>query len=277
VLFTGSTETARTINRALAARSGPIVPLIAETGGQNAMFVDSSALPEQVVRDVIISAFFSAGQRCSALRVLFLQAEAAPRILPMLTGAMEELSIGDPALLATDLGPVIDRAAQRALDDHSGNMARAGETLYRCRLGAGTEHGSFVAPAAFRIERLKVLERENFGPILHVITYAADRLDDVIAALNATGYGLTVGIHSRIDHTIQHILAHVRAGNAYVNRSMVGAVVGVQPFGGEGLSGTGPKAGGPHYLPRLAVERARSVNTTAMGGNATLLSLGEED
>jgi RHH-type proline utilization regulon transcriptional repressor/proline dehydrogenase/delta 1-pyrroline-5-carboxylate dehydrogenase len=275
IAFTGSTETGQSINRALAARKGPIVPLIAETGGQNAMIVDSSALAEQVVTDVIASAFLSAGQRCSCLRVLFLQSDIASKVIAMLTGAMEELVIGDPFDLATDIGPVIDSDAQRTLGRHAARMARQGTKLYQCQLGPETEHGTFFPPSAFEIERLDLLEREVFGPILHVIRYRANRLDQVVDAVNATGYGLTLGIHSRIDETAQRIAARAHVGNAYVNRTTVGAVVGQQPFGGEGLSGTGPKAGGPHYLHRFAVERTLSVNTTAAGGNATLMSLGE--
>jgi RHH-type proline utilization regulon transcriptional repressor/proline dehydrogenase/delta 1-pyrroline-5-carboxylate dehydrogenase len=276
IAFTGSTETGQGIARTLAARKGPIVPLIAETGGQNAMVVDSSALPEQVVSDVIASAFLSAGQRCSCLRVLFLQSEIANKVIAMLIGAMEELRIGDPFDLATDVGPVIDDDARQTLARHAGRMSRQGVRLYACKLGPETGHGTFFPPSAFEIERLDLLEREVFGPILHVIRYRANRLDRVIDVINATGYGLTLGIHSRIEETVQRIAARVRAGNAYVNRTVVGAVVGQQPFGGEGLSGTGPKAGGPHYLHRFAVERTLSVNTTAAGGNATLMSLGEK-
>ncbi|MEE8445966.1 MAG: aldehyde dehydrogenase family protein, partial [Alphaproteobacteria bacterium] len=246
-------------------------------GGQNAMIVDSSALPEQVVRDVIASAFHSAGQRCSALRVLFLQDEAAARIEAMLAGAMEELTIGDPGLLATDIGPVIDQAAMDTLDAHAARMADEGRLLYCRELPPGAGHGTFFAPRAFAIDRLARLDREVFGPILHVIRYQADRLDAVIEAVNGTGYGLTLGVHSRIEGTAEYITSRIGAGNAYVNRSMVGAVVGVQPFGGEALSGTGPKAGGPHYLHRFGVERTLSVNTAAIGGNATLLSLGGEE
>ena len=276
IAFTGSTETGQGINRALAARKGSIVPLIAETGGQNAMIVDSSALPEQVVADVIASAFLSAGQRCSCLRMLFLQSEIANKVIEMLTGAMEELRTGDPLDLATDVGPVIDEEAKQTLTRHAGRMARQGTKLYQCALGPDTEHGTFFPPSAFEIERLDILEREVFGPILHVIRWRANRLDQVVDAVNATGYGLTFGVHSRIDETVARATARAHAGNAYVNRTIVGAVVGQQPFGGEGLSGTGPKAGGPHYLHRFAVERTLSVNTTAAGGNATLMSLGEE-
>jgi RHH-type proline utilization regulon transcriptional repressor/proline dehydrogenase/delta 1-pyrroline-5-carboxylate dehydrogenase len=276
IAFTGSTETGQAINRALAHRPGPIVPLIAETGGQNAMIVDSSALPEQVVTDVVTSAFLSVGQRCSCLRVLFVQDDVARRILDMLAGAMAELAIGDPGLLATDVGPVIDEDSRATLERHARRMAREGKLIYRCALPEAAANGTFFPPAAFEIPRLDLLEREVFGPILHVIRYKANRLDAAIDAVNGTGYGLTLGVHSRIDSTVRHVHERVRAGNAYVNRSMVGAVVGVQPFGGEGLSGTGPKAGGPRYLHRFAVERTLSVNTTAAGGNATLMSLADE-
>jgi RHH-type proline utilization regulon transcriptional repressor/proline dehydrogenase/delta 1-pyrroline-5-carboxylate dehydrogenase len=273
VAFTGSTEVARAINRSLAARDGPIPVLIAETGGQNALIVDSSALTEQVVVDVLTSAFNSAGQRCSALRVLFIQDDVADRTLDMLAGAMAELRIGDPGLLSTDVGPVIDDEARRTLEAHAERMGREGKLIYEVALPDGLEHGTFFAPRAFEIERLGMLEREVFGPILHVVRYDADRLDEVIEAVNATGYGLTLGIHSRIDGTVRYIHDRLRVGNAYVNRNMIGAVVGVQPFGGEGLSGTGPKAGGPHYLHRFATERSLSINTTAAGGNAALMTL----
>jgi RHH-type proline utilization regulon transcriptional repressor/proline dehydrogenase/delta 1-pyrroline-5-carboxylate dehydrogenase len=276
IAFTGSTETARAINLALARRPGPIVPLIAETGGQNAMIVDSSALPEQVVGDVLISAFDSAGQRCSSLRLLYLQEDIAERIVPMLTGAMAELRIDDPALLATDIGPVIDEAARQPIERHAERMAREGRLLYQCRLPEGTQHGSFFAPRAFEIDSASRLEGEVFGPILHVIRWPADRLDAVLDEIAATGYALTLGIHSRIDERVSYILARLGIGNSYVNRTMIGAVVGVQPFGGERLSGTGPKAGGPRYLHRFATERTVSIDTTASGGNATLLSLGDE-
>jgi len=273
IAFTGSTETARAIALALAQRSGPIVPLIAETGGQNAMIVDSSALAEQVIADVVMSAFDSAGQRCSALRLLYLQEDIADRILAMLGGAMAELQIGDPALLATDIGPVIDNEARQALERHAARMAREGRLIHKCRLPPGTGHGSFFAPRAFEIDSASRLEREVFGPILHVIRWPADRFDAVLDEIAATGYALTLGIHSRIDDTARHILDRLGIGNSYVNRNMIGAVVGAQPFGGERLSGTGPKAGGPRYLHRFATERTVSVDTTAAGGNATLLSL----
>jgi RHH-type proline utilization regulon transcriptional repressor/proline dehydrogenase/delta 1-pyrroline-5-carboxylate dehydrogenase len=210
------------------------------------------------------------------LRVLFVQDDIAEKLEEMLVGAMAELTVGDPALLSTDVGPVIDEAAKEALEAHAQRMAQEGELLHCVPPGSGTEHGSFVAPRAFRIDRLSRLEREVFGPILHVIRWEADRLDDVLEAVNATGYGLTLGIHSRIDATVRYIHERLRVGNAYVNRNMIGAVVGVQPFGGEGLSGTGPKAGGPRYLHRFATERTLTIDTTAAGGNASLLSLQEE-
>jgi RHH-type proline utilization regulon transcriptional repressor/proline dehydrogenase/delta 1-pyrroline-5-carboxylate dehydrogenase len=276
VAFTGSTETARAINLALARRPGPIVPLVAETGGQNALIADSSALPEQLVSDALTSAFNSAGQRCSALRVLFVQEEIAPRTIRLLAGAMRELVIGDPGLLATDIGPVIDGDARAALERHAARMARDGRLICTLELPPGTEHGTFFAPHAYEIERLDLLEGEVFGPILHVIRWRAGALDRVLDAIAATGFGLTLGIHSRIDETIERIHRRLAIGNTYVNRNMIGAVVGVQPFGGEGLSGTGPKAGGPQYLHRFATERTLSVDTTASGGNASLLSLRED-
>ncbi len=277
VVFTGSTETARLINETLARRTGPIVPLIAETGGQNAMIVDSSALPEQVVTDAIASAFNSAGQRCSALRVLFLQQDVAPHMMHMLAGAMAELSVGDPALLSTDVGPVIDADAQATLQDHVQRMRREARLIYEVVLPAETKHGTYVAPCAFELSSLQLLQREVFGPVLHVIPYAADKLDAVIDAVNATGYGLTLGIHSRIDETVRYIQQRARVGNTYVNRNIIGATVGVQPFGGEGLSGTGPKAGGPHYLYRFTTERTLTVNTAAVGGNASLFAISGDE
>jgi RHH-type proline utilization regulon transcriptional repressor/proline dehydrogenase/delta 1-pyrroline-5-carboxylate dehydrogenase len=276
VAFTGSTETARAINIALAERGGPIVPLIAETGGQNGLIVDSSALPEQVVVDVLASAFNSAGQRCSALRVLCVQEDIAERVLTMLIGAMRTLVIGDPLSISTDVGPVIDEDACRGLQRHSERMDREARKLVELDLPEGTEHGTFFAPRVFEIDSIARLEREVFGPILHVRRWRRDRLDAMVEELAATGYGLTLGIHSRIDETVAAVRRRMRVGNVYVNRNMIGAVVGVQPFGGEGLSGTGPKAGGPHYLYRFVTERTVSIDTTAAGGNATLLSLQEE-
>jgi len=276
IAFTGSTETARRINQTLANRDGPIVPLIAETGGQNAMVVDSTALPEQVIRDVLTSAAQSAGQRCSALRCLFVQQDVADKMLRMLAGAMAELKVGDPSVLSTDVGPVIDEDAKAMLQGHIARLKAEGRLIAETPLPAGLEHGHFVPPVAFRLDSLSQLQREVFGPVLHVVTFRGDRLDDVIAQINATGYGLTLGIHTRIDATAEEIAGRVQAGNIYVNRNMIGAIVGVQPFGGEGLSGTGPKAGGPRYLYRFAVERVLSRDTTAAGGNASLMSLSEE-
>ncbi len=273
VCFTGSTDTAWAINRALAARNSSIAALIAETGGQNALIADSSALPEQLVRDAMASAFDSAGQRCSAARVLFVQADIADKVIPMLAGAMDELVVGNPALLSTDVGPVIDEDARAILVAHAERMDREATLIKAVPLPADTAHGSFFAPRAYELSSLSQLTREVFGPVLHVIRFQADKLDEVLAAINATGYGLTLGIHSRIDSTIDKISRTVKVGNCYVNRNQIGAVVGVQPFGGEGLSGTGPKAGGPHYLLRFASERTLTVNTTAAGGNASLLTL----
>jgi RHH-type proline utilization regulon transcriptional repressor/proline dehydrogenase/delta 1-pyrroline-5-carboxylate dehydrogenase len=275
VAFTGSTETARLINRALAAREGPIPVLIAETGGQNAMLADSSALAEQVVVDAVSSAFNSAGQRCSALRVLFVQEDVAARVIELLAGCMGELRIGDPAWLATDVGPVIDAQAQATLEQHKAWIKTQGVPIREIVLPPECVHGSFVAPLAVEIPTLDLLEREVFGPILHVIRFRASDLDAVADSINRTGYGLTLGVHSRIESQAQAFQRRCQVGNVYVNRNQIGAVVGVQPFGGRGLSGTGPKAGGPHYLPRFACERTVTVNTAAVGGNASLLSLGE--
>jgi RHH-type proline utilization regulon transcriptional repressor/proline dehydrogenase/delta 1-pyrroline-5-carboxylate dehydrogenase len=252
------------------------VPLIAETGGQNVMIADSSALPEQLVDDVLTSAFRSTGQRCSALRVLFVQDGIADRVIRMLDGAAHELRVGDPGRLRTDVGPAIDEEARATLTAHAERMATQAKPLFAVPLGEECAHGTFFAPRAFELDRLDRLEREVFGPVLHVIRYQADRLDSVLDAVEATGYGLTLGVHSRIDGTIRHIHGRLGVGNTYVNRNMIGAVVGVQPFGGEGLSGTGPKAGGPHYLLRFATERTLTVNTTAAGGNTTLVSLSDE-
>ncbi|TDK30796.1 bifunctional proline dehydrogenase/L-glutamate gamma-semialdehyde dehydrogenase PutA [Luteimonas terrae] len=275
VAFTGSTETARAINRALAARDAAIGVLIAETGGQNALIADSSALPEQLVKDALASAFTSAGQRCSAARVLFVQADIADKVIGMIAGAMAELVVGDPALLSTDVGPVIDTDAKALLDEHATRMQGAAKFIAEAKLGAGTEHGTFFAPRAWELQSLSQLTRENFGPALHVIRWNADQLDAVVDAINATGFGLTLGIHSRIDETVERVIQRAKVGNVYVNRNQIGAVVGVQPFGGQNLSGTGPKAGGPHYLPRFATEKTVTINTTAAGGNASLLTLGE--
>ncbi|MBF8222221.1 bifunctional proline dehydrogenase/L-glutamate gamma-semialdehyde dehydrogenase PutA [Halomonas sp. 328] len=278
VVFTGGTDTAQIINRALAAREGaPLPTLIAETGGMNAMIVDSTALPEQVVADVIQSAFQSAGQRCSALRVLYLQDDVADRVIEILEGAMAELHVGDPRDLGTDVGPVIDEEARRGLMAHIDKLKGEGRLLAETQLEAAhTAHGTFVAPAAFQIDGIEALEREQFGPILHIVRYKASELDRVIESINGRGYGLTFGVHSRNESFAEAIAQKIRVGNVYVNRNIIGAVVGVQPFGGQGLSGTGPKAGGPHYLLRFATEKTVTINTAALGGNASLLALGDE-
>ena len=254
VMFTGSTDVARSIQAQLSGRlanDGHPVPLIAETGGQNAMIVDSSAMPEQVVDDVIASAFDSAGQRCSALRILCLQDDIADRVLTLLKGAMAELEIGNPDRLSVDVGPVISETARTGIEAHIATMRERGHVVHRLPLPSETRHGTFVAPTIIEIAAIAEVEREIFGPVLHILRYRRDGLDEVIDAINATGYGLTFGLHTRIDETIAHVTARIRAGNIYVNRNMIGAVVGVQPFGGSGLSGTGPKAGGPLYLGRL--------------------------
>ncbi|MFB6415182.1 MULTISPECIES: bifunctional proline dehydrogenase/L-glutamate gamma-semialdehyde dehydrogenase PutA [Bradyrhizobium] len=271
VVFTGSTEVARLINRTLAAKDGPIVPLIAETGGINAMIADATALPEQVADDVVTSAFRSAGQRCSALRLLFVQEDVADRMIEMIAGAARELKIGDPADVATHIGPVIDMEAKQRLDTHITRMKN--ET--RLHFAGHAPQGCFVAPHIFELKEAAQLTEEVFGPILHVVRYRAENLQGVLQAIARTGYGLTLGVHSRIDDTIEAIIDRVQVGNIYVNRNMIGAVVGVQPFGGNGLSGTGPKAGGPHYLARFATEQTVTINTAAAGGNAALLA-GEE-
>ena len=274
VALTGSMDTAYIINRSLAARDAPLATFIAETGGQNAMLVDSSALPQQVVQDVIRSAFHSAGQRCSALRVLFLQDDVADTIMDLLAGAMQELVVGLPWSLSTDVGPVIDENALAGLTAHASKMEQEQRLIAKTPLAQGLS-GHYMAPCAFEIDGIDVLEKEIFGPVLHVVRYKSSELDRVIDAINATNFGLTIGIHSRIDHTQRHIARRVRAGNCYINRNMIGAVVGVQPFGGENLSGTGPKAGGPHYMFRFATERTLTVNTAAVGGNASLLDLND--
>jgi RHH-type proline utilization regulon transcriptional repressor/proline dehydrogenase/delta 1-pyrroline-5-carboxylate dehydrogenase len=271
VVFTGSTEVARAINRALAAKDGPIVPLIAETGGINAMIVDATALPEQVADDVITSAFRSAGQRCSALRILFVQEDVANRMIEMISGAARELKIGNPSEPSVHIGPVIDTEAKQRLDAHIVRMKREARVHFT---GTAPE-GQYLAPHIFELTDAGQLTEEVFGPILHVVRYAAGRLDDVLASIERTGYGLTLGIHSRIDDVFDTVVERLAVGNVYVNRNMIGAVVGVQPFGGAGLSGTGPKAGGPHYLARFATEQTVTINTAAAGGNAALLS-GEE-
>jgi RHH-type transcriptional regulator, proline utilization regulon repressor / proline dehydrogenase / delta 1-pyrroline-5-carboxylate dehydrogenase len=275
VAFTGSTQTAHLINRSLAERTGALATLIAETGGQNAMIVDSSALPEQVVDDVIQSAFHSAGQRCSALRILCVQTDVADHVMRMLAGAMQQVRVGDPGLLETDVGPVIDQGQLDMLQEHAERMDREGKLIARTPLPEGLPPGHWFAPCAYEIDDIDQLGGEVFGPVLHVVRYRARDLDRIIDQINGTGYGLTAGIHSRIDRS-QHYIAHrLHVGNSYVNRNMTGAVVGVQPFGGEGLSGTGPKAGGPHYVLRFCTERTLTVNTAAVGGNASLLALSD--
>ncbi|WP_086617894.1 bifunctional proline dehydrogenase/L-glutamate gamma-semialdehyde dehydrogenase PutA [Erythrobacter tepidarius] len=274
VAFTGSTATARAINRALAMRDGPIATLIAETGGQNAMIVDSSALPEQVVRDVIASAFQSAGQRCSALRVLYLQEDVADTMLEMIRGGFAALTLGDPADLSTDVGPVIDEAARARLEAHVADCTAKGYPVTRLPLPEACAKGCFVAPTIIEVPSIAALDDEHFGPVLHVARFRAGELPQVVADINATGFGLTLGLHSRIAETRRFVQAHARVGNFYVNRNQIGAVVESQPFGGEGLSGTGPKAGGPHYLLRFATERVMTIDTTAAGGNASLLAAG---
>lgn len=273
VAFTGSTTAAQQINQRLAARDAPIASMVAETGGQNVMIADSSALPEQLVKDVIRSAFNSAGQRCSALRVLCLAEEIAEDTLKLLKGAMQQLSIGNPADEATDIGPVINAQACEKLHRHIDYLRSIQAPIFQLSMPATTAHGNFFPPTLCELENMQQLRGEVFGPILHVIRYRHENLDQLIASINLTGYGLTLGIHSRIQTTIDHICQHVKVGNIYINRDMVGAVVGAQPFGGCGLSGTGPKAGGPHYLHRFANEITVSENTAAIGGSTSLLML----
>jgi RHH-type transcriptional regulator, proline utilization regulon repressor / proline dehydrogenase / delta 1-pyrroline-5-carboxylate dehydrogenase len=273
IAFTGSNATGWAIQKALAERRGAVVPFIAETGGLNAMIADSSALPEQVVRDAVRSAFDSAGQRCSAARILFVQQDVAKGMIDMLVGAVEALEIGDPLEFATDVGPVIDEEAADRLDAHKLRMQKQARQLLDLALPAACEAGTYVTPAVFEIEDAGLLKEEVFGPILHVVRFAGGRLDQVIEAINASGYGLTLGLHSRIDAVADLVAERARVGNLYVNRNQIGAVVGVQPFGGEGLSGSGPKAGGPHYLARFATERVRTTDVTATGGNVGLLGL----
>jgi RHH-type proline utilization regulon transcriptional repressor/proline dehydrogenase/delta 1-pyrroline-5-carboxylate dehydrogenase len=276
VAFTGSTEVGRIINRTLAAKDGPIVPLIAETGGINAMIVDATALPEQVADDVVMSAFRSAGQRCSALRLLCVQEDVADRITTMVAGAAKELALGDPRDPATHVGPVIDEEAKQKLDRWLVAKAAENRVIFRWDGGrALPSRGLFVPPSMIRLDRASDLREEVFGPILHVVRWRAGRLDELLTDIAGNGTGLTLGVHSRIDATADKIIARLNNGNVYVNRSMIGAVVGTQPFGGTGLSGTGPKAGGPDYLKRFASEQAVTINTAAAGGNATLLSENE--
>jgi RHH-type proline utilization regulon transcriptional repressor/proline dehydrogenase/delta 1-pyrroline-5-carboxylate dehydrogenase len=268
VAFTGSTEVGHAINRALAAKDGPIVPLIAETGGINAMIVDATALPEQVTDDVMTSAFRSAGQRCSALRLLCVQEDVADRILEMIEGAARAFVVGDPREIATHVGPVIDTDAKEKLD----KWVAAHVSQVRFRHDGAPADGLYVPPTIIVLDRARDLEEEVFGPVLHVVRWRADKLDELLDDIAANGYGLTLGVHSRIDETAEHIVRRLANGNVYVNRNMIGAVVGTQPFGGSGLSGTGPKAGGPNYLRRFATEQVVTVNTAAAGGNASLLA-----
>ncbi len=274
VVFTGSTATARHINRSLAEKDGPIVPLIAETGGINAMIVDSTALPEQVADDVVMSAFRSAGQRCSALRLLFLQEDVADHMLEMIIGAAKELRLGDPAFIGTDVGPVIDAEAQANLNTHIAEMKDRARLVWSGEVPAGAA-GSFVPPHIFELSSFTDLQSEAFGPILHVCRWRAGDLDKVISAINSTGYGLTFGLHSRLETLADYVVPRIHAGNIYINRNTIGAIVGVQPFGGMGLSGTGPKAGGPLYLTRFLEEKTVSNNTTAAGGNASLIAMAD--
>jgi RHH-type proline utilization regulon transcriptional repressor/proline dehydrogenase/delta 1-pyrroline-5-carboxylate dehydrogenase len=277
VVFTGSTATAKRIQGALYENNDAIIPFIAETGGQNAMIVDSTALPEQVVDDVIHSAFGSAGQRCSALRVLYVQDDIADNVLEILRGAIEELEVNDPMHLSTDIGYIIDEDAKKALDSHINYIEGVGERIAVAKLAKNSpDNGRLFAPAAYEIDSISVLKEEVFGPVLHVIRFKATDLGEVIDQINSSGYGLTFGLHSRIQARHERISKAVNAGNIYVNRSMTGAIVGVQPFGGMGLSGTGPKAGGPHYLHAFAVEKNTCIDTTANGGNASLVSLDDE-
>jgi RHH-type proline utilization regulon transcriptional repressor/proline dehydrogenase/delta 1-pyrroline-5-carboxylate dehydrogenase len=273
VVFTGSFETARAINRTLAEREGPITPFIAETGGQNCMIVDSTALPEQVVDDVVASFINSAGQRCSALRVLYVQKDIADKVVRLLSGAVAARKIGSPLILSSDVGPVIDEDARERIDTHITRMKKEAQTLYTGKVPRELmKEGYFIAPHIFEIGSIGELSGEVFGPVLHVIRYDAKNLGKVLDDINNTGFGLTLGIHTRVKDKALRIRSQLRVGNAYINRSQIGAVVGAHPFGGEGLSGTGPKAGGPHYLFRFIAERSTSINTAAIGGNLDLLS-----
>ena len=260
VCFTGSTEVAQIINRSMAGHLAPDAPLIAETGGLNAMIVDSTALPEQAVKDIVASAFQSAGQRCSALRILYVQKDVADKVLAMLSGAMDELQLGDPWHLSSDIGPVIDDEAFQTITAYCGNLEEDGRLI---KTIAAPEGGRFVAPSVFRVSGIDDMDREIFGPVLHVATFAADEIDEVIDRINAKGYGLTFGLHTRVDSRVQQIVDRARVGNLYVNRNQIGAIVGSQPFGGEGLSGTGPKAGGPNYVRRFLKADTGSAGVAA--------------
>jgi RHH-type proline utilization regulon transcriptional repressor/proline dehydrogenase/delta 1-pyrroline-5-carboxylate dehydrogenase len=276
VVFTGSTQVAQSINRSLAAKDGPIVPLIAETGGINVMVTDASALPEQVADDVIASAFRSAGQRCSALRLLLVQQDVAEKFIGMIVGAANELKVGNPQEISTHIGPVIDEEAKDRLETHIEKMKSLEKMKSTATLhfaGEAPQGDTFVAPHIFEIKSADDLNEEVFGPVLHILRYQRKNLDATLAALARKGYRLTAGVHSRIDRMTETVARMLGAGNVYVNRNMIGAVVGVQPFGGGGLSGTGPKAGGPHYLPRFATEQTITINTAAAGGDATLIAM----
>jgi RHH-type proline utilization regulon transcriptional repressor/proline dehydrogenase/delta 1-pyrroline-5-carboxylate dehydrogenase len=273
VVFTGSTQTARQINRALADKNGPLVPLIAETGGMNAIIADASCLPETLVDDVITSSFRSAGQRCSAARLLCVQDSIAPEVEEMLSGALIDLEVGDPALLATDVGPLIDEAALNAMLVHEEKLKKEAKFIGATRRSEEHRNGNFILPQAWEVPSIKWIREEVFGPILHVARFKGEELGALIDHINSLGYGLTGGLHTRIDSTVREVERRLRVGNFYVNRSIIGAVVESQPFGGEGLSGTGFKAGGPNYLLRFAVERSFTQNLTASGGNLALLEL----
>jgi RHH-type proline utilization regulon transcriptional repressor/proline dehydrogenase/delta 1-pyrroline-5-carboxylate dehydrogenase len=270
VAFTGSTATALRIRAAMAQHCVPGTPLIAETGGVNAMIVDSTALPEQAVQAVVESAFQSAGQRCSALRCLYVQDDIAEDLTKMLIGAMQALHMGNPWDLSTDIGPVIDAQAQQGIVDHINTARDEGRVLAEM---TAPRSGSFVAPTIIRVQGIGDLDREIFGPVLHLATFKSKDLDRVIEAINATGYGLTFGLHTRIDDRVQHVSERIKAGNIYINRNQIGAIVGSQPFGGEGLSGTGPKAGGPNYLPRFSAPDLKSVADTWASTQSTLPAL----
>ena len=273
IAFTGSIETARQINQLISQRAGPLIPLIAETGGQNVMIVDSTALLEQVTDDVIVSAFHSAGQRCSALRVLYLQEDIAHKAIEMIKGAMNELRIGDPSNTETDIGPIITKEAADSLQIYIDKLTSNGQLIHKAPLTDETNVGNFVAPCMLSIQSLADLEKEHFGPVLHVLSFSEGQIGKIIADVKQSGYGLTLGIHTRIGSRVHQIASAAPVGNIYSNRNMIGAVVGSQPFGGQGLSGTGPKAGGPYYVRRFATEKELTINTAATGGNAALLSL----
>ncbi|MCW8886822.1 MAG: bifunctional proline dehydrogenase/L-glutamate gamma-semialdehyde dehydrogenase PutA [Motiliproteus sp.] len=273
VAFTGSTRTAQYIHRQLAMReNAPIAAMVAETGGQNAMIADSTALPEQLVKDALLSAFGSCGQRCSALRVLYVQEEIADEVTRLLIGSMNQLQVGPPQQLSTDLGPIIDQTALKQLNDHISTMAETGCLLHQLTLPRALNRGNFIGPALIQLDHISQLNKEHFGPILHLIRYPTEQLMRVVDDINQSGYGLTLSIHSRNESQISRIAEHAKVGNVYINRNQIGAVVEAQPFGGQGLSGTGPKAGGANYLSRFVTEKTITTNTTAWGGNAALLS-----